>query len=75
MNLYLVERLDRVGYDQYSAFVVAASTQEAAVNTSPDPSGLLHAWPTDRALIDVQYIGTAAFGLPAGIVLASFNAG
>ncbi|EDC4983382.1 hypothetical protein GAP86_18370 [Salmonella enterica] len=51
MNLYLVERTDSVGWDEYSAMIVAAPTEEAACAILPCESG----W-TGELLLDGEEV-------------------
>lgn len=70
MNLYLVERTDGVGLDEYDSFVAIAPTDKAAreMNLGGDH------WPKPSTL-KVKLIGRALRGAKAGIVHSSFNAG
>lgn len=79
MNLYLISQDANRGYDSYDSAVVAAASEEEARNTHPSDE-----WPTagrtnwdwtDAANVKVKLIGTAAEGIEAGVVCASFNAG
>jgi hypothetical protein len=90
MKLWLISRVDRVGYDEYDALVAIAETEEAARNTHPyndrykwngrewaeeaDTRWTDRDWP-DPITLTVLEIGTALPGAAPGIVLASFNAG
>ena len=69
------------GYDTYDAVIVAAKNIDAARSTHPD-----EAWPKDSGYysgswayhpdeVSAVLIGTATKGTPAGVILASFNAG
>lgn len=74
MNLYLVQRTDMVGYDEYSAVVVAAPDEDTAALVEAG-----WGWATNgvnpRGLeLRVDKIGRAAKGVK-GVVLASFHAG
>lgn len=68
MNLYLIERTDEVGYDEFDSYVIAADDERQAVS--------LCKWEAipDQPLI-VSMIGTAIFGTLPGVILGSFNAG
>lgn len=35
LNLYLVERTDRIYYDEYKGFVIACETEQEALNSHP----------------------------------------
>lgn len=91
MNIYKVTREDRIGYDEYNGFVVAAANEESARETHPhgihcrkweDQDG--HAlfecgWIEfkDRHKLKVELIGTAYNDIYQNktVILASFNAG
>jgi len=67
MNLYLVKRTDECDYDEFDAFVVAAtSAQEAEAMCN------FHA--AVRGPLSTTLLGIAAEGI-AGEILGSFNAG
>lgn len=36
MNLYLLERTDDIGYDEFDSIIVAAPTEQAACAIPPD---------------------------------------
>lgn len=72
MNLYRVERTDRVGYDEYDSVVVAAESEDEARTIQPSEYG--GAWAPPDAL-DVDLIGIAKEGTERGVILASFGAG
>ena len=72
LNLYLVERPDRPGWDEFDSFVVAAATVEEARQTRPGSYG---GWARDIATLKVTLVGVAVADVKPGIVLASFNAG
>jgi hypothetical protein len=73
MKLYLLERGDRVDYDEYDSMVVAAENEHDALRTLP-PRGLF-GWTRELERIKITHIGNAVEDLPIGVVLASFNAG
>ena len=89
MNLYLVSRTDKVCYDEYDSFVVAALTKEFAREQWPGPcqwfrDGVgkphldkLHSyWPQSKEKLKVELIGKTEKDLHQGeIVCASYNAG
>lgn len=78
MNLYLVSQAENDGYDTYDAFVVAAADEQSARETHPFGGGWEHAactWASSPDNVEVTLIGAAAEGVPAGVVLASYNAG
>jgi len=68
LNLYLIERTDPVGWDEYDAFVIAATSEQEAI-------GMVN-W---CALPDCdpvcRLIGIASSEVEPGVVLGSFNAG
>lgn len=73
MNLYLITRTDKVGYDQYDAFVVAASNAEEAEQVlakEHDPDD----WSNE---VKIELIGIAIGGAAEKPqeILGSFNAG
>lgn len=91
MNIYKVTREDRIGYDEYIGFVVAAENEESARETHP--RGLRrHKWKErdgyslladgwiefeNRHKLKVEPIGIAPIGRYQNktVILASFNAG
>lgn len=76
MKLWLLSQTKNNGYDTYDAVVVAAPTGDAARTISPcSVNWTGSSWVTDPKDVDVKYIGTAARGTKAGIILSSFNAG
>ena len=86
MNLYLITRNDYIGEDQYDSAVVAAPDEETAkmfikknINdwTNTIFTHVDHVTKVSHTDLDitVEYIGTAKDDLPAGTVIASFNAG
>ena len=80
LNLYLVSQTENTNYDSYSAFVVAAESEEEA--RSFDPYGGKMDWAawnphwclTEKA-VKVKLIGKAVEDLASEVVLASFHAG
>lgn len=69
MKLFIVERTDNVGYDEFDSIVVAAESEDDAIHI--EPQGV---WASAEHLA-VQYIGEAMPLIPRGVVHASFNAG
>jgi len=74
MNLYLIERTDRVGYDEYDSIVVAAENEEEALEMGPnwpdkDYGGC---WASKEKLI-IELIGTTT--RDRDVIITSFNAG
>lgn len=74
MNIYLVERTDSVGYDEYDSFVVVAETEEEALNTTPSDYVTLDSWVGSIQDLKVTLVGRF-IGNVRGVILASFNAG
>jgi hypothetical protein len=74
MNLYLVERTDDVGYDEYDAFIVSATSEGQAqecINIKHGPNDSYSEWSNK---VTVNLIGTYK-GDKSEIILGSFNAG
>lgn len=72
MKIYVVERTDQVGWDEYDSFVVVAKDEEQALDivlTSNYDGGPPDCWIRD--LVKVSEVDLSG----AGIVLGSFNAG
>jgi len=71
MNLYLVERTDSVGWDECSAMIVAAPTEEAACAILPCESGwtgeLLLDGDVEEVTLKATLLGTTHY--PEGEVL------
>lgn len=76
MYLYLIERTDPVGYDEYDSFVVCAETvDDARKCIKPE-------WSADRIEVfqseeHTRWIrlGEADSSTKEGVILGSFNAG
>jgi hypothetical protein len=88
MNLYKISQDSNHDYDTYDSAVVCAENEEVARNMNPgslideDPPKLIdwlnhpeYAWCKNPDLVKVELIGSAAPGLPQGVICASFNAG
>ena len=75
MNIYQISRDDdSVGYDEFDAFVVAATSEEEArsiASTRDHEFG--KAW-MDPNFASCKLVGRACSKTVAGIVLGSFNA-
>jgi hypothetical protein len=72
MNIYLVERNDGVGYDQYDSAVVVAESPERAVELLKERHQSMAPWyPWGRWDVTVTEIDSSN----EHIVLESFNAG
>ena len=65
MNLYLIDRTDDVGYDEFDSAIIAEDSPELAMKLAP--------FNVEEATC--KLIGKAAKGIAAGMVLGSFNAG
>jgi len=80
MNLYLLTRNDKHGYDDFDSFVAAHFTEAEARRLCPSGHGWIdspqsYGWPTDPTLILAELLGTAVPGTKPGVICASFNAG
>jgi len=84
MNLYKISQTSNCDYETYDSAIVCAKTEEAARFIHPSgydkniPSTWSCGWESWCQTADqvtVELIGTAAPGVPQGVVLASFNAG
>lgn len=77
MDLYVLERVGDVGYDEYSAFVVAAEgpvqAREIAVSQSSGDEPTSE-W-LNPACSEIELIGYAAPHIEASLILSDFNAG
>ena len=74
MNLYLLTRTDRAGYDENRAFVVAAVSPQGALSIAEsvradEPEGT---WVENSR---IELLGAAEPTIKAGIILRDFNAG
>ena len=76
-NIYKVQRLDKVGYDEYDAFIVSVNSdvEASAFHPSGDEEAPYSLYPTwNKSHLEITKIGLT--DLPFGtIILASFNAG
>jgi hypothetical protein len=76
MKLWKIRRTDRFGYDDYDAIVVAAETEEEALQIQPDGScpepedEFFYPWSIS---LSIEYLGEAKPELPSGLILSSFN--
>ena len=91
MNLYLISQDVNNSYDTYDSAVVAAKTELEARRTYPANSNSLldYSWPKweeeeakpygvwvkSHTQVKAEFIGIAAEGVEAGVILASFDAG
>lgn len=64
--IWLIERTDEIGYDEYVSAVVCAPDEETAVALSYIGS---------YKNLAVKSVGEAFEGVPVGMVMDSFNAG
>lgn len=87
MNIYLVERTDKVDYDQYIGFVCIAESENQARHMNPTYDGkfdnnlyynfnhpYITDWVQDPNSLKVVKIGKADFN-QVKIILYSYNAG
>ena len=74
MNLYLLTRTDRVGYDENRAFVIAAASPQGAriLTESVRADEPKNTWFENSR---IELLGTAEPTIKAGIILRDFNAG
>ena len=75
MNIYKVSRLDKVGYDEYDAFVVAATNEAEATQFLLDKyhhTGVYAEW-SDKTTATL--IGTTDIYTEPTQILGSYNAG
>lgn len=83
MNIYLISQTENNDYDTFDSAVVAAPSEESAkrihpFSTSPyaeeeSKEWNSSAWASKPENVTAKMIGTT--DLPAGLILASFNAG
>ena len=76
MNLYLITRNDRVGWDEYDSAVIAAPNEEIAISFIVKE--MLWGWqhnPEQQLDVTAKLVGTTTPDIEAGILIASFNAG
>lgn len=79
MNLYLLTQAKNTDYDTYDSCVVAAETEQEAILIHPGggewDNSRYSAWAHKPEDVGCTKIGTAKDGTPAGVILASYNAG
>lgn len=89
MNLYKISQDSNGDYDTFDSAVVCAENEEIARQMIPcfiydadeveplstDWSPPSTCWCASPDLVKVKLIGTAAPGMPQGLICASFNAG
>lgn len=79
MKLFLLTQEVENGWDTFDSMIVAAKNEKEARLITP-PNGEFGrtpytCWAHSPEQVQVKLIGTAVKDTPAGIVLASFNAG
>jgi len=84
MNIYKITQSENNGYDTYDAAIVIAPDESAARYIHPDGDltwskkgawDYSYSWCCSPDEVTVELIGVAIDTAPAGVVLASFNAG
>lgn len=78
MRLWLIEQSAVTDYGTYDSAVVAAETEDEARKTFPDEAVMEWGssyWANSLDEVSARYVGEAAEGVVAGVILASFNAG
>ena len=72
MNLYLIYRTDKYGYDEHDSMVIRASNEEEVREIAFKKS-----WELERSFLDPQKskVEKLSHYGEKGIILASFNAG
>jgi len=81
MYLWKISQDQNNNYDTFDSAIVAAAneTEARGIHPSGDQSDwndtYNDSWVTDPGVVSVEQIGVAKPGTPAGVVLASFNAG
>lgn len=74
MKLYLLERDDPdYGWDIYLGFVIAADSEEEALEISINEGG--DDWKTSDNHIEIKELGYAGYDIEKGIIMDSFLAG
>ena len=72
--IWLVKRVDPVGYDQYDGVIVIASSAFTALNVNPNPVSL-YPWGCADPKLSASLIGLASPGFVDGeIILSSYHA-
>jgi hypothetical protein len=84
MNIYLIKRTDKIGYDEYKGAVVVADSEESARKMHPNGQNVyidsdsndffLYDWIHPK-LLEVTLIGIARTTQVEGVILASYKAG
>ncbi len=75
MKLFLVSRLDSIGWDEFDSFVVAAENEKSALEFHPtgDKKGG-YGWTMRKEDIGIECIGESNSKVEE-VIIASFNAG
>lgn len=73
MNLYRISQTVNNDYDTYDSAVVCAADEAAAKAIHPGMDDDSSTWCVIPDEVTAELIGTAAPGLPEGVVVASFN--
>jgi hypothetical protein len=74
MKLWLIAQEHNCNYDTYDSAVVAAETEDEAVRVQVGDTGPYGSW-AEPEYVTAVYLGEAAEGTSAGLILGSFNAG
>jgi len=78
MNIYLIAQTQNARYDTYDSAIVAAPSEQAAKEITPDGNpwdSPWSGWCSSAEHVTVKLLGTATEGTEAGVILGSFNAG
>lgn len=78
MKLWKISQTEVDGYDVYDSAIVAAETESDAKKINPGGHWEAYAgnfWCSSPDVVTAQLIGEAEPDIPAGVVLARFNAG
>lgn len=76
MNIYVLTRKGRTGWDEYDSFCVVAPTAQSARKIAMRCAGDYdHCDWTSPRDADIENVGTARDGVKATILVSSFNAG
>lgn len=83
LNLYIVKRIDYIGWDVYDSFMCAAENESQAENMHPDGGPLIvdekdvctDTWTTKNNVVSI-FIGIASSDITTPqVLLASYKAG
>lgn len=78
MKLWMLKQTDNTGYDTFDSAIVAAEDSDSARKIHPSEHGWdtwTNSWAISWEKVTATYIGEAAVGIEAGVILGSFNAG